>query len=76
MSKKASKRDILTVWGKPPQALTDGLTKSQMAALRRYVEMVHTKCYRLAFDCGVDHGIATVVEQSEQAWRKRMASRR
>jgi len=49
---RASKADIFDVWGKPPPLLRT-LTERQERALKRYVEQVAQKVYRLAYDCGV-----------------------
>lgn len=52
--------DPFDVWGKPPKGVLAKLTYDQHNAMRRYVEGVAKKCYRIAFDCGVTHGIDAV----------------
>ena len=66
--------DPFNVWGKPPKGVMSKLTHDQHNALRRYVEGVTKKCYRIAFDCGAQHGIDAVRDAAsaiEAAQRKR-----
>ncbi len=66
--------DPFHVWGTPPKGIMAKLTHAQHNALRRYVEGVTKKCYRIAFDCGARRGIAAVRDAAtavEAAQRKR-----
>lgn len=66
--------DPFDVWGKPPRGILAKLTHDQQNAMRRYVDSVTGKCYRIAFDCGVTHGIEAVRDAAtavEAAQRKR-----
>ena len=49
---RAKNADVFDVWGKPPPLLRT-LTKRQERALKRYVDKVARKVYRIAYDCGV-----------------------
>ncbi|WP_454626999.1 hypothetical protein [Bradyrhizobium cenepequi] len=71
-----AKADIFAVWGEPPQALTKGLTKRQIQLLKRYTDAVTGKCYRIAFDNGLNHGlslVSTVASKEMRKQRDRMA---
>lgn len=48
----ARKADPFDVWGKPPQIVLDQLGRNDHDRLRRYIEKVATKVYRIAYDCG------------------------
>lgn len=56
----ARKADTFAVWGAPPKTLTKGLTAKQIIAMKRYVDDVTGRTYRIAFDNGVNHGLAIV----------------
>jgi len=49
---RAKNADVFDVWGWPPPSLQP-LTLKQEKALRRYVDKVARKVYRIAYDCGV-----------------------
>ena len=49
---RASKADPFDVWGKPPQIILDQLGRRDHDRLRRYVERVAKRAYRIAYDCG------------------------
>lgn len=49
--RKVQMADIFDVWGKPPPLLRT-ITKRQEQALKRYIDKVASKVYRLAYDCG------------------------
>lgn len=53
MTLRARKADPFDVWGKPPQIIMDQLGRKDHDRLRRYVERVASKVYRIAYDCGV-----------------------
>ena len=67
---KASKADPFNVWGLPPQALSKGMTPRQLTILRRYVEVVASKSYRIAYDNGATHGLTTVAEVAHHELKK------
>ena len=69
----ARKADIFAVWGTPPQALTKGLTKQQIRLLKSYTDAVTDRCYRLAFDNGLNHGLCLVSEVASKEMRKQRA---
>lgn len=56
---RAKKADIFSVWGKPPPML-NRLPKEQSVALRRYVEEVTGKAYRIGYDNGAVGGLCRV----------------
>lgn len=64
--KKRSKADTFDVWGKPPASLTKALTPRQITALKAYVDGAMDRCYRLAFDCGFDHGLTEVADTANR----------
>lgn len=50
--RRASKADPFEVWGKPPEIILDQLGKRDHDRLRRYVDRIASKVYRLAYDLG------------------------
>lgn len=58
--KRPMKADPFDVWGKPPQIVLDQLGKQDHDRLRRYVERVTNKTYRIAYDCGLVNGLSTL----------------
>jgi hypothetical protein len=53
---KTRKADPFDVWGKPPQIILDQLGKQDRDRLRRYVQKMASKVYRIAYDCGTHCG--------------------
>jgi hypothetical protein len=51
---KVRKADPFKVWGPPPPSLMRGLTKKKARSLRRYIERIVSKVYRLAYDIGAE----------------------
>ena len=49
---RVKRADPFKVWGSPPPSLMRGTTKRQQRALRRYVNKIANKVYRLAYDLG------------------------
>lgn len=56
---KARKADPFDVWGSPPPPL-DKLPPKCLAALRRYVEDVAGRSYRIAYDNGLVEGLCKI----------------
>ncbi len=56
---KPSKADPFDVWGAPPPPL-DKLPKKHLNALRRYVDDVTSRSYRLAYDNGLVEGLCKI----------------
>lgn len=56
---KARKADPFDVWGKSPAPL-DKLPRKHLAALRRYIESVADKSYRLAHSNGLIEGYCKI----------------
>lgn len=54
--KKALKADTFDVYGWPPGIVLKDLDGNSQRALRRYVENVTSKVYRIAFDAGYGQG--------------------
>ena len=52
---RARNADIFDVWGKLPPLLRT-LTKRQERALKRYIDRVASKVYRLAYELGCASG--------------------
>lgn len=59
MTRKPTKADPFAVWGKPPAPL-DKLPPKHLGALRRYVEGVTGKAYRVAYDNGLVEGLTKI----------------
>lgn len=57
MSKQPTKADIFDVWGKPPEAVTNILGPKSEKSLKKYIDKIVVRCYRIAFDAGVKRGI-------------------
>jgi hypothetical protein len=53
---KASKADTFAVWGRPPSSVAKVLGPNSEKALKRYVDDVVSRCYRIAYDCGYSEG--------------------
>lgn len=68
--------DPFQVWGRPPKGILAKLTHDQQNALRRYIEGVTKKCYRIAFDCGAQRGIDTVRDAANAVEAAQRAKRR
>lgn len=51
-TRRVSKADPFDVWGKPPQIILDQLGRRDHDKLRRYVNRIASKVYRLAYDLG------------------------
>jgi len=64
------KADTFSVWGEPPKTLTKGLTKGQIAMLKRYTDGVAERCYRLAYDNGFVEGLCRVSETASKELKK------
>lgn len=74
-TRRPIKADPFDVWGAPPQALARGMTQRQMNLLRRYVEAVTRKSYRLGLDNGVSQGLSVVMSAAQKEWRKQLGAR-
>jgi hypothetical protein len=75
---RAKKADVFDVYGKPP-AVLNGLSRAQTVALRRYVDGVARKVYRIAYDNGMIDAFckASVIATNElKAQRERMLNSR
>lgn len=66
----ARKADIFAVWGEPPKTLTKGMTEQQIRLLKKYTDEVTGRCYRLAFDNGLNHGLCLISETASKEMRK------
>ena len=56
MVKKAPRAGTFDVFGWPPKTVLKDLDGNSQRSLRRYVERVTTKVYRIAFDAGYSQG--------------------
>lgn len=63
--RRASKADPFDVWGKPPQIILDQLGRRDHDKLRRYVERIAKKVYRIAYDCGYDQAAHALGEEGK-----------
>lgn len=74
MPKKPSKAGTFDVWGPPPDTLTRKMTPQQINILRRYVDAVVHKCYRIAYDNGHVEGLTAVVGLAQKRLQRRMTA--
>lgn len=70
--------DPLAVWGAPSKAFLSRLGRNGRRSLRRYVTSVTAKCYRFAYDCGVESALPAggVVEEIAKERRRQVAKER
>lgn len=68
--RKITKVSPFAVWGDPPEALSKGMSARQMKALERYTESLVERCYRLAYDNGVNAGVTQIASTANKILRK------
>lgn len=71
--------DPFDVWGAPPKLVLSGMSVAQQGALKRYVERVTGKAYRIGYDNGISHAfehVSNTVTREWRAQRERMAASR